>query len=329
MLAILALSVAPERRLSETATTGDPDCPCLTTTQRSLVTGWSDARFRFQGDAQIIKVTLAGIDYSYPTDYGTDACARHDAAQQPYCSKAEPPEWCADLWCYVDASTCKYPVLSSSYFPGADLKYSYATCGSKNSFASWFGDNAASDGSHTITDIADLLTSYLTSIVSTLELNHQEVSTADATCEADSSCPCATCTDNAAWMQSIDVQARSRLVAGPNLRLHLPPLPPPRAPLLTSTHCSHCKPATMALAHHVRAPTRMDRRSPLGSVTASTLTLPPPARTSAWRRSSPTPSRASPPRRRTCRGSAMSTTARRRVSARACATCMWMRMCMW
>ena len=36
------------------------------------------------------------------------------------------PEWCADPWCYVDAATCSYrPLLSSSYFPGADLKYSY------------------------------------------------------------------------------------------------------------------------------------------------------------------------------------------------------------
>jgi hypothetical protein len=114
------------------------------------------------------------------------------------------------------------------------LKYSYATCGSKNSFASWFGDNAASDGSHTITDIADLLTSYLKDIVSTLELNQQEVSTTDTTCEADSSCPCTTCTSNSVWQGTIDAQARARLVAGPPQPS--PPPPMPRTPGLPSLY---------------------------------------------------------------------------------------------
>ena len=205
MLPLLStLSVAAQaRRLAEAASAGNPDCPCLTSAQRSLVTGWSDANFL---NADGTKVTLAGIDYSHPTDYGTDACAAHDAGQQPYCSKANPPGWCTDLWCYIDTSNCSYPVLSSSYFPGAELKYSYATCGAENSFASWFGDNAASDGSHAITDIADLLTGYLKDIVSTLELNQKEVSGTGATCEADSTCPCTTCTDNTVWQTKIDAQ---------------------------------------------------------------------------------------------------------------------------
>jgi len=234
-LITLSVALAPARRLSEAASTGNADCPCLTSSQRSLVTGWSDAKFV---NADGTKVTLAGIDYSHPTDYGTNACVAHDAGQQPYCSKSEPPEWCADLWCYVDTATCTYPVLSSSYFLGAALKYSYATCGSKNSFASWFDDNAASDGSHAITDIADLLTGYLKDIVSTLELNQQEVSGTDATCEADSSCPCTTCTDNTVWKGSIDAQAR---LAGPNL---LPPITKPRAYTL-----QQLKPLTSLAAH--------------------------------------------------------------------------------
>ena len=200
---VLALLSTLSVSLADAASAGNPDCPCLTSAQRSLVTGWSDAKFV---NADGTKVTLAGIDYSHPTDYGTDACAAHDASMQPYCSKADPPGWCTDLWCYVDTANCSYPVLSSSYFPGAELKYSYATCGAENSFASWFGDNAASDGSHAITDIADLLTGYLKDIVSTLELNQKEVSATDATCEADSSCPCTTCTDNTVWKQSVDAQ---------------------------------------------------------------------------------------------------------------------------
>ena len=166
-LAILSLSTAPSAsaapwlralrrwtpRHLQDASAGDPDCPCLTTAQRSLVTGWSEGRFI---NADGTKVTLAGIDYDYPRDYGTNACTAHDAAQQPYCSKSDPPDWCTDQWCYVDPAACKYPVLSSTYFPGADLQYSYATCGSKNSFASWFGDvcrlAARTDYSSTLTD---------------------------------------------------------------------------------------------------------------------------------------------------------------------------------
>ena len=200
---VLALLSTLSVSLADAASAGNPDCPCLTSAQRSLVTGWSDAKFV---NADGTKVTLAGIDYSHPTDYGTDACAAHDASMQPYCSKADPPGWCTDLWCYVDTANCSYPVFSSSYFPGAELKYSYATCGAENSFASWFGDNAASDGSHAITDIADLLTGYLKDIVSTLELNQKEVSGTYATCEAASSCPCTTCTNNTVWKTKIDAQ---------------------------------------------------------------------------------------------------------------------------
>ena len=202
-LIILSVALDPARRLGEAAT-GNLDCPCLTSVQRTGVTGWSDARFK-NADGTT-KVTLAGIDHSYPADYGTNVCETHDAGRQPYCSKADPPEWCADQWCYVDEATCSYPVLSSAYFPGADLKYSYRTCGAQNSFDAWFGNNAASDGSHTITDVADLLTGYLKDIVSTLELNQREVASNDATCEAESSCDCTTCTNNAAWGQSIDAQ---------------------------------------------------------------------------------------------------------------------------
>ena len=204
-LALITLSVAlaPARRLGEVAyPNGNPDCPCLTSAQRTAMTAWS----KFENADGTTKVSLAGIDYSYPADYGINTCEVHDAGRDPYCSKPDPPEWCAERWCYIDEATCSYPVLLSSYFAGAGLKYSYRTCGSQNSFASWFGDNAASDGSHTITDLADLLAGYLKDIVSTLELNQREVSSTDATCVAESSCPCTTCTHNAAWDKKIDAQ---------------------------------------------------------------------------------------------------------------------------
>ncbi len=193
--------------LSPGKSTGNSACPCLTSAQRTAVTGWS--RAKFENADGTTKVTLAGIDYSYPADYGTNVCEAHDAGQDPYCSKADPPDWCADQWCYIDAASCSYPVLSSSYFPGAALKYSYRTCGEQNSFDAWFGANAASDGSHTITDLANLMNDYLKDIVSTLELNQREVASTDATCEAESSCPCTTCKakgEDPVWKQSIDAQ---------------------------------------------------------------------------------------------------------------------------
>ena len=66
-LVTLAVALDPARRLGEAASTGNPDCPCLTSAQRTGVMGWSDAMF--QNADGTTKVTLAGIDYSYPADY--------------------------------------------------------------------------------------------------------------------------------------------------------------------------------------------------------------------------------------------------------------------
>ena len=78
-LPLITLSVAldPARRLGEAASS---DCPCLTSAQRTGVTGWSDARFK-NADGTT-KVTLAGIDHSYPADYGTNVCEAHCSHRQ-------------------------------------------------------------------------------------------------------------------------------------------------------------------------------------------------------------------------------------------------------
>ena len=86
-LVTLAVALDAARRLSEAASTGNPDCPCLTSAQRTAVKGWS--RAKFENADGTTKVTLAGIDYSYPADYGTNACEAHDAGRQPYCSNAD------------------------------------------------------------------------------------------------------------------------------------------------------------------------------------------------------------------------------------------------
>ena len=95
--------------------------------------------------------------------------------------------------------------MKSSYFAGVDLRYSYTTCGSKNTFDAWFDENAAASGAHAITDIVDVLTGYLTSIVNTIEANQKEVAASGGSCDADLGCDCETCKDNALWKNSIDV----------------------------------------------------------------------------------------------------------------------------
>ena len=181
----------------------DAECACLTASQLSSVEGWSDAKFVDSDGMK--KVTLSGITYTYPALYGLENCAAHDATQKPYCDAADPPEWCADRWCYVDHTNCKYPAVKSSYFAGVDLRYSYTTCGSKNTFDAWFDENAAASGAHAITDIVDVLTGYLTSIVNTIEANQKEVAASGGSCDADLGCDCETCKDNALWKNSIDV----------------------------------------------------------------------------------------------------------------------------
>ena len=79
-LALITLSVAlaPARRLGEVAyPNGNPDCPCLTSAQRTAMTAWS----KFENADGTTKVSLAGIDYSYPADYGINTCEVHDAGR--------------------------------------------------------------------------------------------------------------------------------------------------------------------------------------------------------------------------------------------------------
>ena len=102
--------------------TGLATCPCLTSPPTTLPNGGT--------------VLLAAQTYDYASTYGLNKCDAHDATLAPYCSVGtgrSPPEWCADSWCYVDATNCEDLVLTNSvFFPG--LKYSYSTCGDANTF---------------------------------------------------------------------------------------------------------------------------------------------------------------------------------------------------
>ena len=111
------------------------------------------------------------------------------------------PAWCSDSWCYVDRATCNLPATSSSYFPGTELYYSYSTCGSTNTFLTWFepaSGEAASGEAHVLGDIVTVVHDYLVSLSATLEDNEVELRSQTSPCSAPAppSCPCSTCQYN-------------------------------------------------------------------------------------------------------------------------------------
>ena len=69
----------------------------------------------------------------YPQSYGI-SCAKHDYGVGKDCSAAAPPAWCSRPWCYVSTFNCSLENTRTVYFAPDDLFYSYATCGSVNTF---------------------------------------------------------------------------------------------------------------------------------------------------------------------------------------------------
>jgi hypothetical protein len=200
MLSRLLLLALPLARGNDGA---QANCPCLTS--------WDRTEWYVDGSTTEIEISLGGLSYTLPADYGILNCTTHDVGTEPYCDVANPPDWCTSEWCYVDPSNCALPTALSSYFGDAGLRYSYRTCGSSNSWASWFGENAAADGSHQITDIADRLEEYLVGIVEEIETNQRELTNANPTCTPELACECGaeqggTCVDSDIWMQALDIQ---------------------------------------------------------------------------------------------------------------------------
>merc|ERR1719181_1892375 len=50
-----------------------------------------------------------------------------------------PADWCMDNWCYVNPLTCDKPTYESSYFPGANLWFSYKACDAAFMGNGWVG----------------------------------------------------------------------------------------------------------------------------------------------------------------------------------------------
>ena len=184
---LLLLSLLASVAMSENA-----NCQCIT----SYPTGVSPSD----------GVTIGGQNYFYSTTYGLSSCATHDSGLPPVCNAAtNVPAWCSNSWCYVDRNACSLPTTASSYFPGTTLYYSYTTCGSANTFTSWFSTEAGSglnggDGqTHVAGDLVGVIHDYLISLSNTLEDNEPELRSASTCTSAPaSSCPCTTCRNDTA-----------------------------------------------------------------------------------------------------------------------------------
>ena len=167
---------------------GNAACPCLS----SSASGSTGAAYN--------QPTIAGEVYDYGSNYGYRTCAAHDSGLAPFCNAASPPGWCEESWCYVDPRECDQglPPFQSQYFEAAF--YSYQTCGTQNTFDSWFRASGSTE-SHELTELATLATGYVRGIVSSLEDNEAELRglSASTSCTYDATCPCCGCVNHPAW----------------------------------------------------------------------------------------------------------------------------------
>jgi uncharacterized protein YegL len=173
--------------IDRAAASGNPSCPCLTTYPTGVDPG---------------AIQLSGKTYAYPATYGLSSCLRHDESKQPFCSNASSaPHWCGQAWCYIDVASCTLTHARSGYFPKQFLYYSYQTCGTANTFDSWFDAEAASGdpselNKHNLVELAGVVATYVKSTATALEDNEIELRSAtNLDCSTPSSCPCLKCSN--------------------------------------------------------------------------------------------------------------------------------------
>eukprot|EP00931_Biecheleriopsis_adriatica_P100882 TRINITY_DN76124_c0_g1_i1.p1 TRINITY_DN76124_c0_g1~~TRINITY_DN76124_c0_g1_i1.p1 ORF type:complete len:753 (+),score=104.63 TRINITY_DN76124_c0_g1_i1:49-2259(+) len=175
---------------------GSETCPCVE---------WSGTGLdKYMQNGKLIYTPAGGsTSYEYPSGYGHVDCQAHDKDMPPFCNRPNAPAWCTQEWCFVDIANCGLQYYDSSYFPGAAY-YSYDTCGSANSFTTWY--EAGQEGSSAIR-VVDILEGYLWSSRRLLEDTYMQLTTQlpSANCEFSTMCPCYECIQNEAWNSKIDI----------------------------------------------------------------------------------------------------------------------------
>ena len=118
---------------------GEVTCECLT----------SLSAFGIDTSSGLSVSTSQGA-HVYPAIYGLSGCAAHDRDLSPFCDGIQPPAWCFQTWCYVNATNPGCAVVTtstsaylSSHARGDEVGFSYDLCGASDSFTAW---NAAFAG---------------------------------------------------------------------------------------------------------------------------------------------------------------------------------------
>mmetsp|Transcript_10515 Transcript_10515/g.25492 ORF Transcript_10515/g.25492 Transcript_10515/m.25492 type:complete len:167 (+) Transcript_10515:30-530(+) len=114
---------------------GLSSCPCLDAT--AVTEGLADFI-----TAEGLLACEACDNSTYPTTYGADGCKAHEMTLPPSCGDesgaplADAPEWCGEMWCYVDPEDCDGvdDASESNYFPDSGVHYSYRTCGGDETY---------------------------------------------------------------------------------------------------------------------------------------------------------------------------------------------------
>ena len=177
MRALVVFLVVVSLSFAQAQSSGQSSCPCISNGADYGVTG-------------SLRPVISGRSYNYGETYGMGSCTAHDSGRAPFCDGANPPAWCADSWCYVDPDMCTtgLPPGQSQYF--TNLFYSYSTCGTQNTFESWFGSSGSSS-SHALPELATVVQTYVSTIVTSLEDNEAELrgSTSSTMCQYNAMCP--------------------------------------------------------------------------------------------------------------------------------------------
>ncbi|CAJ1422476.1 unnamed protein product [Effrenium voratum] len=144
------------------------------------------------------------LTYDYPANYGNLECKAHDENLAPFCKGSSPPAWCTQKWCYVDSSNCQGVVpYKSVLFANSDVYYSYNTCGESNEFKAWSGAATTGGTSASVTQLLDVVQSYLWSTRSRVQDIYEQLNSSEW-CTVYGQCNCAECFQNDLWMEKTD-----------------------------------------------------------------------------------------------------------------------------
>mmetsp|Transcript_34515 Transcript_34515/g.75535 ORF Transcript_34515/g.75535 Transcript_34515/m.75535 type:complete len:730 (+) Transcript_34515:21-2210(+) len=185
---------------------GDPGCPCV---------DWAsalDEHLDLETGLAAYRDTGLNQTYFYPASYGSFSCAPHDEGLPPWCEiivGLPAPSWCAKSWCFINPTQCDKVFEQSYYWPGANLHFSYHTCGDQNTFSSWFCDGIASEASTKTTSlvtVADVVEQYVYATRNRLEAMEAELETRSG-CSTVPLCGCRQCVCHAPFKELMDFSA--------------------------------------------------------------------------------------------------------------------------